>query len=218
MTEAHYKKLDEYGLLDIAPAACVCLLFEAGETVLYEGEPIRWFSIVIGGRAKVCRTAANGKTLILSYYMSEGMIGEIELLTNRDTASTEVVAISDFTCIVIDYQACRIELAKNVKFLYKLGSALAEKLSQSAESFSASALCSGKQRLCAYILQTANQNIFSDVLTEVACSVGVSYRHMFRLLEHLCAEGVLAKTESGYRILRPGKLRELASQEAPYIS
>ena len=210
MTERHFQKLEEYGLLGVARDACSCLLFEPGETLLVEGDPIGWYGVVINGRAKVCRAAPDGRTLILCNYMSDGMIGEIELLTNRQTATTTVTAISDFECVAVRYEACRAELKENAAFLYKLGSVLAEKLVQSADGFSSSVLCSGTQRLCAYILQTSNHGVFSDVLTDVSCSVGLSYRHMFRLLGKLCADGILEKRETGYRILDRSKLARLS--------
>lgn len=213
ITEEHIRKLEEYGLQNVPRDAYVCLRFAPGETVLYEGEPIRWYSIVISGRAKVCRNASNGRMLTLYNYDSNGMIGEIELLTDKEITETSVIAVTDFECIVIDYPACRTELKNNAKFLYKLGSVLAQKLSQSANSFSAAALYSGKQRLCFYILQAENRNVFSDVLTDVACSIGMSYRHMFRLLGELCAEDVLEKRENGYLIKNPGRLKQLAAMD-----
>ena len=73
-------------------------------------------------------------------------------------------------------------------------------------------LYSGEERLCAYILQTSHNGIFSDILTDTACSVGMSYRHMFRLLNHLCEDGVLEKRENGYRILDRESLAEKATE------
>jgi len=65
--------------------------------------------VVIEGRAKVCRTSLNGKDLILCYYISDGLIGEIELLTQQTEAVCTVIAISDFECVAIKYQTCMSE-------------------------------------------------------------------------------------------------------------
>lgn len=95
MTEKHIAKLAEYGLANVPREKCACLLFEPGETVLSEGEPIHWYSVVVSGRAKVCRTAPNGRTLTIWNYVSEGVIGEIELLTGQEVTSTEIIAVSE---------------------------------------------------------------------------------------------------------------------------
>ena len=44
--------------------------------------------------------------------------------------------------------------------------------------------------------------------TEVAQSVGISYRHVFRILGELCREGILERTKSGFRIRDRERLRQ----------
>lgn len=206
LKKKHIDKLGEYGLQNIPLDACSCLHFSSGEKVLREGTPIFWIYIIVNGRAKVCRTAPNGKSLILCYYISDGIIGEIELMTKQEIATSSVVAITSFECITINYQNCIKELKNNNFFLNKLGIELAGKLSRSADSFTSSALYTGEQRLCTYILQTSHHNLFRDILTDVSCSVGLSYRHLFRLLKQLCDEGILDKRNSGYYIVNPAEL------------
>lgn len=201
LTKEHITKLAEYGLQNITLDTCFSLHFSSGEEILQEGSPISWLYIIVDGKAKVCRTTPNGKSLILCYYISYGMIGELELMTRQETASCSIVAITDFECIAVNYQSCIEELKTNVFFLNKVGKYLAQKLSQSSDNFTSSALHTGEQRLCSYILQTSHRNLFSDILTDVSSSVGLSYRHMFRLLGQLCEDGVLEKRESGYYIL-----------------
>ncbi|MDT2834316.1 cyclic nucleotide-binding domain-containing protein [Vagococcus carniphilus] len=52
--------------------------------------------IVSSGKVKVCSTAKNGKNLILSYYLSSGIIGDIEFLTDELKATTTITALSPF--------------------------------------------------------------------------------------------------------------------------
>ena len=42
--------------------------------------------------------------------------------------------------------------------------------------------------------------MFSGPLTNAAGSVGVSYRHLQRLLNALCGEGILRRTAHGFEI------------------
>lgn len=197
----HMAKLKDFGLENIGIENCTLMHYSPGEIIIEEGAAISRLGIVIDGRAKVCRTSANGKSLILCYYVSEGIIGEIELFTNNNVASTTIRTITDLHCIYIDYKICKKELQSNVVLLKKLGTFMAEKIDKSSDNFTASALHSGEERLCTYILQNLHDNIFSDILTDVSCSIGMSYRHMFRLLDKLCSEGLILKQKGGYRII-----------------
>ena len=201
LKKEHTACLAEYGLQNVPISACCCLRFAAGEDVLREGHPIGWIAIVVEGNAKVCRTAPNGKSLILCYNISHGLIGEIELMTRQVNATSSVKAVTELECVAVSYQNCLAELKTNLVFLNKLGTELAEKLTASSDNFTSTALCTGEQRLCAYVIQNSHRGLFCDTLTDVSCSVGMSYRHMFRLLGKLCEEGILEKRESGYYIV-----------------
>ena len=206
LKKTHIAKLAEYGLQNIPLDTCFLLHFSSGEEVIRDNSPISWLYIITDGRAKVCRTDPNGKSLILCYYVSEGMIGEVELMTNQGFSTSAIMAITDFECIAINYENCKEELKTNIFFLNKIGIDLAGKLSRSSDSFTSSALCTGEQRLCSYILQTSHHNLFNDILADVSCSVGLSYRHLFRLLARLCKDGILDKRKSGYYIFNREEL------------
>lgn len=212
ITARHRQKLTEYNLTHIPEDSVRYVRFEPGETISKEDCPINSIYLVVRGRAKVCRTASNGGHHILCYYVSDGIIGEIELLTSQKIAACTTITISDFECIAINYHACAGELKTNPVFLFRLGTALAEKVSNNGDNLVSIALHSGEQRLCAYILKTSHRDIFSDVLTDVACSVGISYRHMFRILGHLCDEKILEKRPNGYLILNHRLLTERSGQ------
>jgi len=206
LDEKYHAKIISYGLQEMLLESCQCLFFQEGETVVQEGHPILWLGIVLDGNAKVCSTARNGKNLVLSYYLSDGMIGEIEFAAGLETAAATIIAITEFTCLAIPYCRFKSQLKSNLVFVNKLAAGMAEKLLCSSANYISAALCSGEERLCSYILQNARRNMFAEVLADTSGSVGISYRHMFRLLSELCEEGILEKRESGYRILDRRKL------------
>ena len=210
--EKYHAKIISYGLQEMLLESCQCLSFQEGEKVVQEGHPILWLGIVLDGNAKVCSTAHNGKNLVLSYYLSDGMLGDVEFAADLDIASATVIAITEFTCMAIPYSRFRPQLKRNTVFLNKLAAGMAEKLLCSSANYVSAALCSGEERLCSYILQNAHRDMFVDVLADTSGSVGISYRHMFRLLSELCEEGILEKKESGYRILDRTKLELKANR------
>ena len=180
-----------------------------------EGVSMPWILIVISGSAKVCRTTPDGKSLILCYYISSGLIGDIELMMRQKNATTTVKAITDLDCIAVNYPTCADELSDSSLRLSLnfLGGELAAKLSKSSDNYTLSALCSGEHRLCAYILQNSHKNVFSDILTDVSASVGMSYRHLFRILGKLLPRWnyLAEKRESGYYILNNIELKRRSS-------
>lgn len=212
LKKEHLNKLTEYGINNMVLDACTCLHFKAGETILQEGMPIIQLMIVITGKAKVCSTGKNGKDLVLCYYISDGIIGDIELMTNTYVAATNMIAITDFECIALPYQKYAIELKNNLAFLNRIGSELSAKLLRSSKNYVYTALYSGEERLCSYILQTSHDDIFDDILTDVSCSTGMSYRHMFRLLNQLCNDGLLNKRDKGYLIVDRDELIRRAAE------
>ncbi|HOW06907.1 MAG TPA: cyclic nucleotide-binding domain-containing protein, partial [Flexilinea sp.] len=127
-TKKHLEKLAEYNLQTIPPEKWISVRYQPGEAITREGVEIENLALVVSGMAKVYRTAPNGRNLILCYYLSDGVIGEIELLTRRKLATSTVTAISEFECIAIDSEICAAELKTNIPFSNKLGTTLAEKL------------------------------------------------------------------------------------------
>lgn len=205
LTNDHYTALAVYGIHDIPNDTC-CRYFKSGETIHQEGMDIQFLCIVISGQAKVCLTALNGKSLVLCYYVSDGVIGDVELVTENHAATTTIIAVTDFECIAIPFHRNASILKRNITFMNQIGIELAKKLVLSTSNFSSSALCSGEERLCSYILQSSSNDMFHDILTDVVCSVGISYRHLFRILNGLCNNGILEKREFGYQIMNREKL------------
>ncbi len=210
MKEEYEEIVRSYALPESVLPSCRCVGYRAGETISMEGQTLQWLQIVVRGRLKVCTATPDGKNLILCYYVSGGILGDVEYVTDVSTATATVVAITDTDCIRIPFHILRTECSANAAFYRKLGVGLAEKMLRNSDVMLSAFLCTGEERLCAYILQNSHGEIFSDTLTDAACSVGLSYRHMFRLLGQLCREGILEKREKGYRIRNRSELEARA--------
>lgn len=200
LKKKHIDKLYEYGLDANHLKQCTIFRFTSGETIYQEDFPVTWLGIVIDGKAKVCCSSANGKNLVLCYFVSTGTIGGIELMANQNYATASLIATTDFECIAIPFEGNEKILRANNKFLNRLCYELSTNLVNSSSNFVTSALHTGEQRLCSYIIESSHNNVFNDVLTDVACSIGLSYHHLNRLLTQLCHENILAKENYGYRI------------------
>lgn len=214
LTKKQLQKLREYGLEDFPLADVFGVKFSAGEIFLREGMPAEYLLIVLRGKAKVCRDSIDGKELILSYYISDGILGEEELMTDDPLAHNYVIALTDFYCIALSLKNNRKALKENCRFVNTMARELAGKLKRSDERYFATALYSAEKRLCSYILQIEKNNCFTEVLTEVAATVGISYRHLHRLMRQLSEEGILYKKGRNYEIVDRQRLMEKLYDEA----
>ena len=202
----------QYGLEAHRLSGVQASAFAQKEVLLRQGEEMECLYLVVEGTAKICINARNGKNLIMCYYVSDGILGDVELMRTDRSASTTVIAVSPLRAIAIPIGSNEAYLKNNLAFMNRIAASLSEKLIGSSTAHAASALYTSEERLCAYILMAERHGFFSDILTEVAQSVGMSYRHVFRVVNALCADGVLEKTECGYKVLDRSQLRRRSSE------
>ena len=212
-TKRHLEKLKRYGLENIEPGSINCYLFSSGEFIVRQEDEIEGLRVITKGKAKACRTSPNGKNLIFCYYVQDGIIGEIELITGVVKTENNIIAVGEVECLIIDDRVIKEELKTNIKFLTSIGEELSKKMLKVADNFVSSALLGGEQILCSYILQNSTDNYFYDNLTDVSYSISMSYRHMFRLLKQLCKEKILKKEKRGYTILDKKQLKKYTEKE-----
>ena len=211
----HLELLNKYGLLD-HQTTCEVRHYNSGETVFSQGVEYKYIMIVVSGKAKVCTSAPSGKDLVLAYYLSSGLIGDVELMSNTSYATASVITLSPFEVIVVPFHDDHDSIFKNLTFMTTLAKGLSENLINSSHNYTSNALYSGEQRLSTYILQGAYKNYFFDNLTDVAATIGISYRHLLRLLNKLCDDGILQREKRKFKIIDEKQLKERSS-EAEYF-
>lgn len=192
--------LKGYGLEPERLSGCALCRFESGETVIAEGAPVEKLYIVLGGRIRVGMTAANGRALTLCYYVSDGILGDVELVMKGRAGSATSAAVRPSDCIAIPLDANAAYMTGCAPFMNRVAAELAAKLLNSGSGYIASALYSGEARLCAYILIHERDGLFSEILADTAKAIGVSYRHLCRLMNGLCHAGALERSAAGFRI------------------
>ena len=203
--------LAEYGLDWIDPGAAVLLRFDRCEWMLRAEQEISYLYILLSGKAKVCMSDESGRNLLLCYYVSEGMMGDIELLMGRSEAISSVQAVSPVVCIGLPLSVYAPALLSHLPFVLRAAKGLAIKLHDSVANTTEIILRPFESRLCEYLLQTAQNGVFSERLIDVAELLGVSYRHLLRSLKALSEEALLEKKPDGYHLLNEAKLREKAA-------
>lgn len=205
----HKKILSEYGLDSVDSSDMYLFRYESNEYILQQGYSCPYILIMLEGRMKVFVTVPNGRTLLICYYSTSGLLGDLEFALDRDVAASSVQAITDVECIGINWTRYQSQLKNNMEFMNAINNTLAKKLYDFNKSSALMILHSLETRLCAYIANTNINGYFRETLTEIAQVLGTSYRHLLRTLENLCRKGVLEKTAQGYLIKDAEELRRL---------
>lgn len=205
-------RLADYDLAGLDLSGAALLKYERGEWLLNEGHAIEYLYFLLAGKAKVSVSMESGRCLILCYYISKGIIGDMELMTGRHTAVSSMQAITPLTLIGLPLERYAASLRANLPFLLRVGAGLSEKLDAQVKSSAAIILQPFESRLCGYILETAQNGVFHETLTNVADELGCSYRHLLRSLQNLCDEGLLEKRKVGYGLADMAALRKRASE------
>lgn len=201
-----------YGLAPEQLTGCSVCSYSFGEKIISEGKSSGKLFIVTHGKAKVGITAPNGKALVLCFYLSDGLIGELEMFCETEADTTSVTAVGTLRCISIPIANNFEYLDNNLAFTKMAAFELAKKLLRSSTSVAESTLYAAETRLCRYILAASDCSYFRDIMTDVAYSIGTSYRHLYRMMGVLCKEGILEKSDAGYRIIDVDCLEKRAQQ------
>lgn len=195
------EKLKRFELNDIDLKQALLIRYKPYEFIIRQGQKMEYLLFVLEGEAKATISASNGKDLLLAYCCKNDILGDLELMTNVYTANTSIMSLTNYVCIGLPFTKFSKQLKNNVAFLNLIGKGLSEKLLESSRNNKSTVLYSAEERLCECILRMSKDNVFSEKLTDVAKLIGVSYRHIHRLLNKLCNDGVIKKENNKYLIL-----------------
>ena len=136
------------------------------------------------------------------------VLGEVELVEARGT-TIAVQAMRECDCLGLSMAACREQLLRDYTFLAFIARRLGERLGSISNHQSLNASYSVEVRLARYIHFPRRGDMFEERLTEAAEYLGVSYRHLQRIIARFCDEGILERTRGGYRLLKGDYLEDL---------
>ena len=204
----HSDLFDQIVGFDIRPYTSL-VRFEAEEIIMQEGEMPEYLYYLLNGRAKLFLPHENGRITLINFLTPPCFIGEMELLEQTKTADS-VQALTVCECYRINLGQCRAQLLEDTKFLRYLCCLLSAKAARNTTNYSKNQTYPLKNRLAAFILETAVDGRYREQHTEVAELLGVTYRHLLYVFAQLVKDGMIERTQSGYRILNEEKLRQIA--------
>ena len=183
--------------------------FRSNETLIREAEQPDCLYFIAEGRVKISLLHENGRETIFSFLSAPAFVGELELLGERDLAA-KVTTLTPCTCYRIQSSACRGQILNDSKFLRELCLMIARRNIQNTRNFAANQSYPLNVRLAQFILLSSHNGLYREKHTEAAAYLGVTYRHFLYVLADFVKQGLLEKTERGYRIANEQALRRAA--------
>ncbi len=190
--------------------------YEKGDFICQEGDSLKYLHLMVDGKIKVSVTQENGKSRLICFLEGFEMLGYVEFFAETDY-STDVEAMTDVYCFVLDLSTHKNELLNDILFLRYTAIKVSKNLLENNENASFNLLYPLETRLATYILLTAKGIVFQDNLTTVAELLTTSYRHLTRVLAKFCDKGMLVKKSNYHEIVDFEKLKKVSNQSITHL-
>ncbi|MNS73259.1 Regulatory protein YeiL [compost metagenome] len=193
--------------------------FEQGELICSQGEPAHNLYVLVKGKVKIYTTSAEGKTLILSFKTPLDVIGDIEYVQGIEIINT-VEAVSSVVMIGIHHRWLVKYAQDYPPFLQFLLGIITQKFFLKSNFLSFNLMHPVEVRLASYLLSVSYDDsdskfegqLSSLSLKDAANLIGTSYRHLNRVIQKFCAEGLIERSKGSIRVKNREGLSGLASR------
>jgi CRP-like cAMP-binding protein len=192
--------------------------FEQGELICSQGDPSENLYILVKGKLKIFTTSPEGKTLILSFKTPLDVIGDIEYVQNTDIINT-VEAVSSVHMIGIHHRWLKKYVSDYSPFLQFLMKIITNKFFIKSNSMSFNLLYPVEVRLASYLLSSSfdeSDSLYKGQLSinskDAANLIGTSYRHLNRVIQQFCTQGLIERNKGFILVKNRDGLRKLAGQ------
>ena len=181
--------------------------FERGEYVTRAGVQPSFLFLFLTGRAQVLPVSKDGKQALLDYLGPGEVCGDLELLLDLREIKKSYYDVKMFRAgkaVAIPSKYVQQVLTSRAGFLLYICTKTMEKLDVSSRGLSRSLVYDAKSRVLGYIdeCRAGEDGVIAFKPTEVALKLGISYRHMCRILDELKLEGAVEKVPGGLKILK----------------
>ncbi|TKI56325.1 cyclic nucleotide-binding domain-containing protein [Brevibacillus antibioticus] len=193
--------------------------FDQGEFICAQGESACHLYVLVKGKVKVFTTSPEGKTLILSIKKPLEVIGDIEYVRGISYQNS-VEAASSVQMIGIHYRWLKkygTDYAPLLEFLLQI---ITNKFCVKSNSLSINLLYPVEVRFARYLLSVSieewhpanNEEISTSNLLDAANMIGTSYRHLNRVIQQFCKEGLIERANGHLLIKNREGLAKTASE------
>ncbi|WP_142312305.1 Crp/Fnr family transcriptional regulator [Bacillus wiedmannii] len=191
--------------------------FEKGELICNIDDAMDRLYFVVKGKVKVYTITPEGKKLILRFINPLAVVGDIELI--QDSKAHHVVeACSDVIVISISHAVIRSKLLHDPIFMNFLLENIANTLKISTRFTALNLLYPVELRVASYLLSISTdsngtmykKDLDATSISSIADFIGVSYRHVIRVLQKFYKEKLIEKRNGVIVIKDFFKMKEVA--------
>ncbi len=190
--------------------------FEKGELVCNIDDHLEFFYFVVQGKLKIYTILENGKSVLVRFYSPPSVVGDLEMFKEY-RVRCNVEAITKTLVIGIKMEDIRKYASNDHTFLKFVIENLSHKLYTLSNMTALNQSYPFINRFASYLITVAcddNNKLISEIktsnMTELATFLGVSYRHLNRVIKGLCSRGLIKRTREGLIILDYEKLKEMS--------
>ena len=191
--------------------------FDKGKFICNIDDAMDRLYFVVKGKVKVYTITPEGKKLILRFINPLAIVGDIELIQNSK-AHNAVEACSHVVAISISHTVIRNKLIQDPIFMKFLLENIANTLKISTRFTALNLLYPVEVRVASYLLSIftdSNGNMYKEDLdatsvSSIADFIGVSYRHVIRVLQKFYNEKLIEKSNGVIVIKDLSRMKEVA--------
>lgn len=191
--------------------------FKKGTNICDKDDEINRLYFVVKGKVKVYTITPEGKKLILRFINPLAIVGDIELIQNSK-AHNVVEGCSDVETISISFEVIRKTMLHDPIFMSFLLENIASTLKISTGFTALNLLYPVEVRVASYLLSISTdstgkvykEDIDSVSISSIADFIGVSYRHVIRVLQKFYKENLIEKKNGAILIKDFFRMKEIA--------
>lgn len=191
--------------------------FRPEETICLQGEIPDTLFILVKGKIKIYTTSPEGRKLIIDFKLPLEVIGDIEYVQDIELMNTveSVTAVHMIGIKLSQLKKYGDDHAPLLQFLLKI---ITEKFFIKSNSLSFNLMHPVEVRLASYLLSASFEEsngcckgkLSTSNLVDVADLIGTSYRHLNRVIQRFCSEGLLQREKGLITIKDHKRLSKLA--------
>ncbi|HVL55073.1 MAG TPA: cyclic nucleotide-binding domain-containing protein [Burkholderiaceae bacterium] len=201
-----FSSLSEHQL-EMLAAGSVRRNFPKGRTIVAEGEPSQSLYILLSGRAKVQRSDAEGKEVILAVLGPGECFGEMSLIDD-EPRSASVITIESCDFMAINKDSFKQMLQQSHDIALQIMKGLIRRLREADKKIETLALLDVYGRVARVLLdfseQVGGERVVRSKLPrqEIAKMIGASREMVSRVMKGLEVDGYIVPMPEGRLVLR----------------
>lgn len=202
-----YACLERLGLADAVPGHLRKHLqlqsFQRGEYIAHAAQDPAGVSVIVSGRVQVMPLSESGDEIILNYLYPSDMIGDIEIVMKGPYIHSVTATVAT-TLLFFPHAALDELMDGSTAFLRYMLHALNEKVLMVSFYSSSTRLYGKKYCFCRYLYeqqQRLKTPLIPLNMKQAAIYIGVSERHLRRIIGELEQECLIEKQAKAVRIV-----------------